>query len=245
MFRLAVLIGFIGLFLFFAAPASAFLPDDVALQDGLQKEYGALSSWEAEMTFPEFPDVSVHLWYTRGKWRQEWAAGDKAVAVGRGGNVTGLCTGGDFAQSPMFIWMVPNQVATWRSWGADNATRSLGFCGSEPCLLFGAEPGDETSPSVQLNNEDLSPILIRFMSGDKLTSVHYGDYKTLGGFRVPQSVRVTIGSDHVLEAKVKWIAVNRADSEELYSRDSVDKLCATPPPPFDLLRDAFKYPQAR
>jgi len=246
LFRLVGIFSLFCLLCLMAVPAGAFAPDDVELQNQLQKRYGALSSWEAEMTFPEHPGVSVHLWYARGKWRQEWSAGDKAVAVGRNTNVVGKCTNEEFARSPLFIWMVPNPVATWRSWGADNATRSFGFCDSDPCLTFGAEPGDATVTAVQIHNEDMSPILIRYMAGETLTSVRYGDYRTFGGFRVPQSVQVTIGADQVLDAKVKWIRMNRADGEELYARESLDGMpCAAPPHPFDFLRDSFLYPQAK
>lgn len=245
MFRLIGFFGFM-LMLFAAMPAAAFLPDDEGLQEELDKRYGAMTSWEAEMTFPAYPDVKAHLWYARGKWRQEWTADSKAVAVGRGFNVVARCTDGEFAKSPLFVWMVPNQVASWNSWGADSATRSFGFCDGTPCLSLGAEPDDATATVVQLNNEDMSPILIRFLSGNTLTSVEYADYRTLGGFRVPQTVRVTIGAEHVLETRVKWIAVNRADGEELYARDGMDASpCETPSEPFDLLRDAFHYPQPR
>ncbi|QGY40690.1 hypothetical protein GM415_11330 [Pseudodesulfovibrio cashew] len=230
----------------FALPAAAFVPDDGELAAQVRKIYGPLSSWEAEMTFPEYPGVAVHLWYARGKWRQEWRAGTSAVAVGRNGNVVAECTPDGFPLSPMFVWMTPDPVGTWKSWGVDNATRNFGFCDEQPCYLLGAEPGDETLPTVRLNNEDMAVLLVRYASGGGMISVGYGDYRTLGGFRVPQTVTTTFADGQVLEAKVKWIAVNRADGEELYDRDSVGGTpCLAPPAPFDLLRDAFRYPQPR
>lgn len=244
MFRQIGILCFLSVFLCMAAPAAAFLPDDEVLQEELDKQYGALSSWEAEMTFPDFPGVAVHLWYARGKWRQQWTP-ENALAVGRGFSTVALCTRGEFAKSPMFLWMVPNAVTSWRSWGVAADKRSFGFCDGSPCILFGAGPGDETSPAVRLNNEDLSPILIRYMADGILTSVQYGDYRTYGGFRVPQSVRVTIGAEYILDARVKWLGANRADGEELYVREAVDTPCEAPPAPFDILRDAFKYPRAR
>jgi len=229
----------------FALPASAFTPNDEALSLQMQKNYGALTSWEAEMSFPSFPGVTVHIWYAHGKWRQEWKAGDTATAVGMNGSVVAKCTAESFPMSPLFVWMPPNPVATWRSWGADNATRNYGFCGDSPCFMFGAEPGDETSPAVFLNNEDLAPILVRFASGSGVTTVEFAQYRTLGGFRVPQMVTMNMGAES-LEAKVKWIAVNRAEGEELYVRDALDSTpCAVPPSPFDILRDSFRYPQVQ
>jgi len=229
----------------FVLPASAFLPDDGELSLHMQKNFGALTSWEAEMTFPKYPGTSVHVWYARGNWRQEWKAGDKAVAVGNGGNVVGKCTAGDFALSPLFVWMPPNPVQTWKAWGVDNATRSYGFCGDSPCFIMGSEFGDNISPTIQLNNEDFSPILIRYASGTGVTSVSYSDYRTMGGFRMPQKVIVNVGNDP-LEVDIKWIAVNRADGEELYARDSLDPTpCAIPPVPFDILLESFRYPSVQ
>ncbi len=229
----------------FALPASAFTPDDGELAQLLHRNYGALSSWEAEMSFADHPGVTVHLWYARGKWRQEWKAEDKALAVGLNGNVSAKCTVGEFPLSPLFVWMVPNPVETWKSWGVDNATASYGFCDESPCYMFGADPGDTTSPAVFMHNESFAPLLIRYGSGSGLTTVEYGNYRTLGGFGVPQSVTVTTGG-RVLWATVKWIAVNRADGQELYAPDAVDGApCAEPPAPFDMLRDIFRYPAVR
>lgn len=228
-----------------AAPAFAFMPDDGELAVQMQKHFGALTSWEAEMTFPEHSGVSVHLWYARGKWRQQWKAGDKAVAVGNGGNVVAACTADGFPLSPLFVWMVPNPVQSWKSWGVDNATREFGFCEDQPCISFGADPLDESKPVVRLNNESYAPLLIRYTSSLGLTSVVYSDYHTLGGFQLPQKVVLTVGGE-TLEGVVKWAGVNRADAEKLYARDSLDGTpCATPPAPFDLLRQSFRYPSVR
>lgn len=228
----------------FVQPASAFTPDDEELASQVRKIYGPLTSWQAEMTFPEHPDVSVLISYARGKWRQEWKAGDVAKAVGVNGRVAGKCTVEPFPLSPMFVWMTPNPVETWRSWGVDNATRVYGFCDELPCMMLGSEPGDDTTPTVHLNNEDMSPLLVRYPSGQAMTTVRFENYRTKSGFRVPQKVTVDMGGK-TLECNVNWLSVLRSDSQELYSRDALgDMPCASPPAPFDLLRDHFRYPQA-
>ncbi|MGL1863899.1 MAG: hypothetical protein OCC46_15355 [Pseudodesulfovibrio sp.] len=228
-----------------ALPASAFTPDDVELTALMQKNFGALTSWEAEMSFVDYPDVTAHIWYARGKWRQEWKAGDKASAVGMNGSVVAQCTAENFPLSPLFVWMPINPVETWKSWGVDNATSTYGFCGENPCLMFGAEPGDETSPVVQLNNEDMSPIQVRYGSGAGQTVLQFSEYRTFGGFRVPDAMTLTVG-DTKLDAKIKWIAVNRADDEALYAYDALDTTpCAAPPSPFDIFLNSFRYPSVQ
>lgn len=109
------------------SPASAFTPDDGELASQMQREFGALTSWEAEMAFPDYPGSTVHLWYARGKWRQEWKAGDSARAIGMGSSVVAACTVDQFPLSPMFVWMPPNPVETWKSWGWITPPRPMGF----------------------------------------------------------------------------------------------------------------------
>jgi len=237
----------LALCLFLATPGLAFTPDDGELRHAVNSNYGPLSSWEAEMSFPDYPGVTAHLWYARGKWRQEWKSEvGKAVAVGYLGNVSAGCTAGAFPLSPLFVWMVPAPVDTWKSWGVDNATAGYGFCDEAPCYLFGVDTtakGD--SPAVYLDNESQAPLFIRYGSGSGLTTIAYGDFRVLGGFGLPQSVAVTRDGT-TLKASVRWIAVNRADGEELYARDALDPApCVDPPEPFALLRELFRYPAAK
>ncbi|BDQ33105.1 hypothetical protein [Pseudodesulfovibrio portus] len=244
MFKLAVSLIALAL-LFCAQPASAFVPDDEELAALLQKSYGPLASWEADVTFPGHYGVSVNVNFARGKWRQEWRAGDTAVGVGQAGSVIAACTADGFALSPLFVWMVPDPLTAWRSWGVDCAIRSYGFCGDAPCIMLGAEPGDDRTPAVHLDNEDMAPLLVRYAVDGKRISVAYSDYKTLGGYRVPQKVLLTVDGE-TLEMSVKWKSVMKADGEELYARDSVPPVpCAEPPAPFAFLRDNFRYPSIR
>lgn len=245
MFKLASLLTAAVAVLLLVQPVSAFTPNDEELGRQIRKVYGPLTSWEAEMVFPEYPGVSVHLWYARGKWRQEWKAGDVARGVGMNGNIVGKCTTGEFPVSPMFVWMVPNPIETWRSWGVDNATRVYGFCDDAPCMMLGAEPGEDTLPAVHLNNEDMAPLLIRYPTEKGMTTVRFSEYRTKSGFRVPQKVTVDMAEESLVGI-VKWKSVLDADSPELYARDSIDSTpCADPPEPFSLLRDGFTYPEAR
>jgi hypothetical protein len=226
-------------------PVAAFTPDDAELSSLLKRNYGGLTSWEAVMSFPGSPGVSAHVWYARGRWRQEWKAGDTARAVGVNDSIVAACTEGGFALSPLFVWMPSDPVSTWKSWGVDNATRGYGFCDESPCFMLGAESGDGTSPAVFLNNEDMSPLMFRYATRDGLMTIRFSAYRTHGGFQLPERVAVDMAGQ-IVEASVKWIAVNRADSEELYARDAFDATpCAVPPSPFDVLRDIFRYPVAK
>lgn len=225
-------------------PAVAFTPDGEEISRLMQKHYGGLTSWEAVMTFPQQPGVSVHVWQWRGRWRQEWQGESTAVGVGLNGSVVAACTRQGFPLSPLFVWLPSSPVATWRSWGVDMASRSFGFCGEAPCLMLGAGPGDEVSPAVHLHNENGTPLLVRYRDGQGVIAVRFGEYRTVGGFQVPQRLFVDFGGT-TLEARVQWIAVNRADSESLYALDTPDVApCAEPPAPFGLLRDTFRAPSA-
>ncbi|MCJ2164247.1 MULTISPECIES: hypothetical protein [unclassified Pseudodesulfovibrio] len=228
-----------------ALPASAFTPDGEELAGGLRKNFGPLTSWEAKMTFPDYPEVSVKVWYAGGKWRQEWQAGDSAMAIGRGGTVVGSCTVEGFASSPLFVWMPPAPLDSWKSWGVDETTGNFGFCGDIPCFMLGVEPGDDTRPAVYLNNEDFAPLLVRYASESGMITVEFLDYKTFAGYRVPQRV-VVLAGDERLEAAVEWVRLNGANKPELYERDLFAvRPCAEPSMPFQFLRDSFRYPLVR
>ena len=231
--------------LFCAQPAAAFVPDDEELAALLRKSYGPLASWEAEVAFPEYPGVSVNIQYARGKWRQQWRAGGTAEAVGVAGTVVASCTGGEFALSPLLVWMVPDPLGSWKAWGVDVTTRGFGFCGAQPCIMLGAQPGDDAGAAVHLNNEDMAPLLVRYRADGRAVSVAYSDYTTMGGYRVPQNVLLIVDGE-TLEASVRWRSVMRSDSPELYARDSIPSApCAEPPAPFVFLRDNFRYPSTR
>lgn len=231
--------------LFCAHPAVAFVPDDEELAAHLKKSYGPLTSWEAETTFPDYPGVTANIKYAQGKWRQQWWAGDTAEAVGVAGTVVASCIGDEFALSPLLVWMVPNPLVAWQSWGVDVTSRSYGFCGDQPCIMLGAESDDGTTPAVYLNNEDMAPLLVRYRADGRSIAVTYSDYTTMGGYRVPQRILFTVDGES-LEMSVKWKSVMRSDSPELYVRDSVSStLCVEPPAPFAFLRDNFRYPSIR
>jgi hypothetical protein len=226
----------------FALPAAAFTPDNGEISQLMQKRYGGLTSWEAVMTFPGQPGVSAHVWHSRGRWRQEWQGEGAARAVGVNGRVVAACIEGGFALSPLFVWLPSSPVATWQSWGVDIASSSFGFCGDAPCLMLGAGPDDEVSPAVRLHNENGAPLLVRYRDGQGVIVVRFDEYRTMGGFQVPQRLSVDLGGT-TLEARVEWIAVNRADSDSLYVLDAPDAVpCAEPPAPFGLLRDLFHTP---
>ena len=226
-------------------PAYGFTPDSEELAGRLSRNYGPMTSWEAKMTFPDYPGVAVKLWYAGGKWRQEWQAGDSAVAVGINGNVVGSCTAGPFALSPMFVWMPPDPQTAWAAWGVDETVRNFGFCGDHPCFMIGAQPGDETLPAVYLDNEDYAPLLVRYASELGMITVKFEDYKSFAGYQVPQRVIVLVGAQR-LEAQVQWVRLNSAAGKELYAREMPSALpCAEPPMPFQFLRESFRFPSAR
>jgi hypothetical protein len=228
-----------------AAPCLAFVPDGEELAARLQKSYGPMRSWQAKMTFPDHPGVSVDLWSAAGRWRQQWRAGTDAVAVGALGNVARSCTAGSFPLSPLFVWMVPHPVRAWQAWGVDVTSGSYGFCGEAPCLMLGASPEDGDKPAVYLNNEDLAPLMVRYASQTGMISVEFSDYRTYAGYRVPQAVTVRTERGE-LAARVEWVRLNGADAEELYASDALDAAaCAEPPQPFGFLRESFRYPGAQ
>ncbi|NDV19363.1 hypothetical protein GO013_08025 [Pseudodesulfovibrio sp. JC047] len=233
------------LVLLIAVPGAAFTPDDEELSASLTAKYGPLRSWEAEMSFPDYPGVRVEIAYASGQWRQKWQAETTVEAVGFGEKVIGACTPGGFALSPLFVWLVPNPVETWKEWGVAVDDRGYGFYDGAPCFILGAEPADPSSSVIYLHNETRAPLLIRYMTEVGLTSVVFSKYKVLAGYSVPQQCVVTVDGT-TLTVNITWKAVNGAGDKALYVKESVSPIpCAEPPAPFDFLRDSFRIPSRR
>jgi len=220
----------------------AFVPDSEELAAAMHKSYGPLRSWEAKMTFPDYPGVTDTVWFFNGKWRQEWGGGDTAKGVGNKANVVAACTSEPFALTPLLVWMPSMPLAAWKSWGIDVAVGNYGFYDNTPCLMLGAAPGDQAGPSVVLNNETMAPLMVRYGAGAKTVTVEFGDYRIYAGYPVPQKLTVHVGEE-TLEATVKWIRLNDSGNPELYERDLLDVTpCAEPPMPYGFFKNHFRYP---
>ena len=222
----------------------AFTPNDVELAAQMRAAYGGLSSWKAQVTYPEYPDVATTVWWSGGKWRQEWTgvAGQPAVAVGVGGGVLASCPAA-FPVNPVLAFMPTRPVEAWKAWGVDNATRQYGFCGDSPCFIMGADVTDETLPAIRLDNETMAPLLLR-LGGAVPSTVTFGDYAVHKGFALPGSGEVIFADGSTLAFTVTWTDLLQADDPGLYDASTVPggALCLPPGEPFGSLLERFRIP---
>ena len=224
-----------------ASTALAFTPDDVELGRQLRVRYGALTSWRAEVAFPEYPRVAVNIWWSKGDWRQEWVEnGTTFTAVGSGASVTASCPA-SFPLSPLLVFMPVGPVDAWKGWGVDNATRGYGFCDGAPCFIMGADPTNQTLPMIQLDNETFAPLLLRFGRTNPV-EISFADFVVSKGFALPGSGRIVQGGRR-LAFTVKWTDLLVPVEPGLFDGSALGgSLCIEPSQPFGLLRDILRIP---
>lgn len=242
-----------GLLLLAALPALAFTPDDAELSTKLAKEYGGLSSWKVDVSFPAHPGVQASIWQHGLQWRQEWKSIDqpgKAISVGFGGQAAASCPA-DFPLPLTLFWNLPSPVAKWKALGVDNSTGGFGFHGDFPSYILGADAGEEQKPQVWLNNESMSLLRVRLASGSGYLEFSYSDYTMLGGFDVPGKGNILLPDGESVDFVMEWSLLNKAVDPSLYSVDSIRQKvmtggCPTPSAPFGLLSGQYSdYPALR
>lgn len=232
--------------LFFSAPAPAFAPEEGELKAELRAAYGGLKSWKATVDFSDESGLSLQIWQSGGKWRQVWKTRDNtgtAASVGASDTVLASCT----EKTPLpilLLWQPAHPVETWKTLGVDNATAGFAFCGEEPCLVLGAEPEDETTSQVRLNNENHSLLLLRFRNHGEAVQFSFEEYFSFKGFQFPSTGSVTFADGSPVRFSIKWDAINRADDVALYdaqgfSREFPFAGCGTMPALFHQLSQAF------
>lgn len=208
------------LVLLLCAPAAAFVPEEQELDAGVRASYRGLKSWQAVITFEEEPGLTLDLWFSGRKWRQEWTApggNGTAASVGVGPNILASCPEGDSPLPVMLYWLTPRPVDIWKQLGVDNATAGFGFCDDVPCFTFGAEPGDDLRPQVRLNNETKALLLLRFNNNGQPVQFSFEEYATFKGFELPRKGMVIFADGSGLPFAIEWKDINKAADDVLYS----------------------------
>jgi len=244
-----VILGLLLVVLCFSIPAAAFVPEEGELNTKVLAAYRGLKSWQATVSFDDESGLTARVWYSAGKWRQEWQVGGgngTAAAVGVGGKVFASCPGGGAPLPVLAYWQPPQPVRTWKELGMDNATAGFGFCDEAPCFIFGAEPGDDVRSQVRLNNETMALLFMRLDNAGRPLQFSFGDYATFKGFEFPGKGTLTFEDGTTVSFSMIWNEINRAGDPKLYSPDVFSmnhsgKACGMMSPLYRRLRDEFSF----
>ncbi|WP_027179264.1 hypothetical protein [Maridesulfovibrio bastinii] len=208
-------------------PARAFFPSDEEISSSVHSSYARFDSYEAQITFPDYPGQTLNISADHSRWRQDWTVqysenATTTSAVGVLLDVDRVCPEGAAFPVPLIqLWLPQDPVQDWMSLGVNNATRSYGFSDDTPVLVFGAEIGDDASPQVWLSNENYAPIKIIFNSMNGKTELDFGSYKRIGGFELPESGNI-VSAGNKVAFQIKWISVNKHLDPSIFSEDSIE-----------------------
>lgn len=201
-----------------------------------------MTSYEAEITFPDFPGQSIMISSRHGKWRQDWTVKSEgnstsASATGFIFEVDDTCPAKTAFPVPATgLWLPRDPVQDWMDLGVNNATKSFGFRENTPALIIGAEPGDETSPQVWLDNETYAPLKLIFNAHAGRVQFVFESYVTFAGFEVPKSGKVIFGDNEPIEFNIGWISIRKKLDPSIFRSGAVESDgCALPSSePFDI-----------
>ncbi|WP_415717383.1 hypothetical protein [Maridesulfovibrio sp.] len=218
--------------LFISSPARAFFPSDEGINETMYRNYGSLTSYEAELTFPSEPGTILVIKRGHDHWQQTFVeAGPnstvEAKSVGQYFESIAQCpVDADMPVSVLQFWAPDDPVSDWKELGVSNSTRSYGFSDDTPAFIFGAEPGDESSPQIWFNNEDFAPLKI--VLGPQ-REISFGTYSKFAGFMLPHTGTLMVG-DEALDFIVKWKSVRKKFSPSDFAPAAVKKSsgCAVP-----------------
>ncbi len=231
------------------SPARAFFPSDEELNDTMYHNYGALTSYEAVLTFPSEPGTKLAIFRGHDHWQQTYTSSEvsnstvTAKAVGQYFKPIAQCPANAGMPVPVLqIWAPDDPVSDWMSIGATNATKSYGFYEETPVFVFGAEPGDDVSPQVWLDNETFAPLKIVLGEGRAIT---FGTYSKFAGFMLPHSGTINVG-DEVIDFRVEWKGIRKKISPSVFSATVIKKQSGCTVPSggvFEMLKNCLRLNQ--
>ncbi|NDV27252.1 hypothetical protein [Desulfovibrio sp. JC010] len=215
-----------------SGPARAFFPSDEGIDETMYRKYGALTSYEAELTFPSEPGTTLVIKRGHDHWQQTFTetgtnATVTAKSVGQYFKTIAQCPpAADMPVSMLQFWAPDDPVADWMEMGMTNATKSYGFFDDIPAFVFGAEQGDDNSPQIWFNNENFAPIRIVLAPQRE---VRFGTYSKFAGFMLPHTGIMKVGEE-TLDFNIQWKSIRKkiAPAEFAPVAISKSKGCAVP-----------------
>lgn len=228
------------------SPARAFFPSDADIDDTMYHNYGALTSFEAVLTFPSAPGTSLTIRRGHDHWQQTFISqpdSNSTVTAGSVGHyfktIAQCPQNVEMPVSVLQLWTPDDPVSDWKSIGVSNATRSYGFYRNTPVFVFGAEAGDDNSPQVWFDNESFAPVKVVLGEG---RSVSLGSYSKFAGFMLPHTGKFQVGEES-LDFMVEWKGIRKKISPSVFSATALKNQagCSVPTGAvFEMLKKCLK-----
>jgi len=220
-----VILSVLAVSLFFSSTARAFFPSDEGIDETMHQKYGALISYEAELTFPSEPGTTLVIKRGHDHWLQTFIevgsnATVEAKSVGQYFKTISQCPAGVGMPVPILqFWAPDDPVSDWMSIGLTNATKSYGFHEDTPAFVFGAEQGDDISPQVWFNNENFAPLKAILGARQEIT---FGTYSKFAGFMLPHTGTLKMGEE-ALDFNIQWKSIRKKMSPAIFTPAAIKK----------------------
>ncbi|ACS79861.1 hypothetical protein Desal_1799 [Maridesulfovibrio salexigens DSM 2638] len=220
-----VILSVLAVCLFISSPARAFFPSDEDVNETMYQKYGALNSFEAELTFPSEPGTKLVIKRGHDHWQQTFTeAGSNATveakSVGQYFKTIAQCPATvEMPVSMLQFWAPDDPVSDWMSIGMNNATKSYGFHEDTPAFVFGAEQGDDRSPQIWFDNENFAPLKVVLGPQQEIS---FGTYSKFAGFMLPHTGTLKMGED-VLDFNIQWKSIRKKMAPAVFSPAAIKK----------------------
>ncbi|GAU07714.1 hypothetical protein [Desulfoplanes formicivorans] len=238
-----------------ASSCFAFFPEPGELAASLEKETHPLSSFQAILSFPKYPDVSCNLWVKGNLWRQEFVETVQGrprlvgAALGTRDSVTRVFPpNGRIPLPGLVVWQF--SFRRWLDMGIDPAIMSYQFLIDRPCLVVGAEDGQMHASQLWMDKERHVPVRAMWHKEGVRYDLIWDAWSRLGNFWLPHTMWRAVDGQHPLEMHIRWNGVNINLNDGLFSASAMDRqfrgtaLYPTSSPLFSLWQGTFPGHQA-
>lgn len=222
---LMVLVGAYGLI---ASTCYAFFPEPGEVAVSVSKEMNPLSSFQAILSFPEYPEVTCNLWVKGDAWRQEFVETIQGkpmlvrVAIGSRTSLARVFPHQDRVALPgLVVWQLP--FKNWLDMGMNPSIMSYQFLIDRPCLVVGAEDGQILATQFWMDNERHIPVRVIRQQGDRGCDLIWDAWSRIGNFWLPHTLWRSVNGQDPLEVRIRWNGVNVALKDDLFSSSAMDR----------------------
>ena len=212
------------LFLLYTIPAPAFFPEpnDVAVKVG--KQARSLSSFQAVLSFPDYPEFSCNLWVKGHQWRQELIETHGGIPrvvqaiLGTDTRLSAVFPAETRAPLPwLLVWKFP--MDRWITPETNPQSMSYQFLSDRPCLVV----GESTATQYWIDNEREIPVRVIWQADAGSCDLIWDECSRVGTFWLPHQMRFTGNHDSVLHVRIRWNGINIPLQNTLFSADAFNR----------------------
>ncbi len=193
---------------FLLSSAHAFFPETKEVADKIATRYEGLKSWRVELGLNGTSDSRIRCWRKDNLWRQKWvdASGNSSrlvrAAVGSGQRIDAVHPPSmDAPYPPLRLDWLTAPEKEWERLAIEDGVKSYQFLGDRPCIVLGAEHGDERSSQIWIDLERYVPLRLIAPSGIQW---RWSEYYSLGNHLLPTQLGLVFPQGKRFVFDLEW-----------------------------------------